>query len=104
LEAVQRWRAVGWPVRLWAQPDGAFYGLLVMEGLEDPSGQPLGSDGLMRRLVLEEGVAALSGSAFGLESAGACVLRLSYGMLNGAQLEEALGRLGRGLSRLWSTG
>jgi len=101
LEAVQRWQDFGWPVKLWAQPDGAFYGLLVMEGLADPSGGPLTSDRLMRHLVLEEGVAALSGNAFGLERAGACVLRLSYGMLDGAKLEEALSRLRGGLGRLW---
>jgi aspartate/methionine/tyrosine aminotransferase len=104
LETVHQWQAEGWPVRLWAEPDGAFYGLLVMEGLLDLSGQPLDSHGLMRRLVLEEGVAALSGSAFGLQSPGTCVLRLSYGMLDGAQLAEALARLSRGLGRLWRAG
>jgi len=97
LEAVQQWQARGWPVRLWAEPDGAFYGLLVVDGLSDGWGQPHNSDGLMERLVLEHGVATLSGSAFGLELPGACVVRLSYGMLGDADLAEALQRLGRGL-------
>jgi aspartate/methionine/tyrosine aminotransferase len=94
LEAVRQWQARCWPARLWAEPDGAFYGLLVVDG----SG--LNSNGLMERLVLEHGVATVSGSAFGLELPGAAVLRLSYGMLAGADLEEALQRLGRGLEQL----
>jgi aspartate/methionine/tyrosine aminotransferase len=53
----------------------------------------------MERLVLENGVATVSGSAFGLELPGACVVRLSYGMLGDADLAEALQRLGRGLER-----
>lgn len=99
LEAVRQWQVRGWPVRLWAEPDGAFYGLLVVDGLKDGGGQPLNSDGLMERLVLENGVATVSGSAFGLELPGACVVRLSYGMLGHADLAEALQRLGRGLER-----
>ena len=98
LAAVRQWQAKGWPVRLWAEPDGAFYGLLVVEG----SG--LSSDGLMERLVLEHGVATVSGSAFGLELPGAAVLRLSYGMLGETDLAEALQRLGHGLERLGGLG
>lgn len=94
LEAVRQWQARGRPVRLWAEPDGAFYGLLVVEG----SG--LSSDQLMERLVLEHGVATVSGSAFALELPGAAVLRLSYGMLADTDLAEALQRLGRGLEQL----
>jgi aspartate/methionine/tyrosine aminotransferase len=100
LEAVRQWGARGWPLRLWAEPDGAFYGLLVVEGLLDGGGQPLSSDVLMERLVLEHGVATVSGSAFGLEIPGAAVLRLSYGMLADADLAEALQRLGQGLEQL----
>lgn len=99
LEAVRQWQARGWPVRLWAEPDGAFYGLLVVEGVRDGGGQLLNSDGLMERLVLEHGVATVSGSAFGLELPRAAVLRLSYGMLGDDDLAEALQRLGQGLER-----
>ncbi len=99
LEAVRQWQARGWPVRLWAEPDGAFYGLLVVEGVRDGGGQLLNSDGLMERLLLEHGVATVSGSAFGLELPRAAVLRLSYGMLGDDDLAEALQRLGQGLER-----
>jgi len=101
LAAVTRWRNKGLPVRLWAEPDGAFYGLLVLEGLKTTSGRLLDSDALMEWLVLEEGVATVSGGAFGLHLPGACLLRLSYGMLKGSVLAEAFERLGRGLGRLW---
>ena len=97
LAAVAAWQAGGLPVRLWAEPDGAFYGLLVIEGLG------ISSDALMERLVLEHRVAAVSGRAFGFEQPGeldACVLRLSYGMLDGPELSEALERLSDGLRRL----
>lgn len=100
LEAVRQWQGEGRPVRLWAEPDGAFYGLLVVDRVMAGGGQPLSSDGLMERLVLEHGVATVSGSAFGLELPGACVLRLSYGMLGDADLAEALQRLGHGLASL----
>ena len=103
LEAVAAWQAEGLPVRLWAEPDGAFYGLLV---IAHPG---LDSDALMERLVREQRVAAVSGRAFGFAAAGAgagpgaaavggeSVLRLSYGMLDGPDLSEALGRLAAGL-------
>jgi aspartate/methionine/tyrosine aminotransferase len=105
LAAVERWRREGLPVRLWAEPDGAFYGLLVVEGQAvgtHPSAgaaQPLESDGLMEELVLADGVATVSGRAFGLHIPGAAVLRVSYGMLAGPVLADALERLGRGLRR-----
>jgi aspartate/methionine/tyrosine aminotransferase len=100
LAAVERWRAEDLPVRLWLEPDGAFYGLLVVEGDLRGSGACLDSDGLMEWLVLEQEVATVSGRAFGLEIPGACVLRVSYGMLDGPALAEALERLGGGLRRL----
>ena len=99
LAAVEGWRREGLPVRLWAVPDGAFYGLLVVESLAAGATHPLESDGLMDELVLREGVATVSGRAFGLEIPGAAVLRVSYGMLHGPALTEALERLGRGLRR-----
>ncbi|MFM7169770.1 MAG: aminotransferase class I/II-fold pyridoxal phosphate-dependent enzyme [Cyanobium sp.] len=102
LEAVARWQAKEWPVRLWAEPDGAFYALLVVEGLVDGQGQSLSSDAVMERLVLKHGVATVSGSAFGLEMPGACLLRMSYGMLDEDGLAQALQRLGEGLATLWS--
>lgn len=104
LAAVARWQRDGLPVRLWAEPDGAFYGLLVVEGIAAArDGRRLDSDGLMEWLVLELGVAVVSGRAFGLECPGAAVFRLSYGMLEGAALDDALNRLGRGLHKLCLT-
>ena len=94
LQAVAAWQAEGLPVRLWAEPDGAFYGLLQIEGLG------LSSDALMERLVLEHRVALVSGRAFGFEEPGMAVLRLSYGMLDGAALSAALERLADALRRL----
>ncbi|MBM5817466.1 MAG: aminotransferase class I/II-fold pyridoxal phosphate-dependent enzyme [Cyanobacteria bacterium K_Offshore_surface_m2_239] len=105
LAAVEGWRQEGLPVRLWVEPEGAFYGLLVVDGLaaEDRTSggrRRLDSDGLMEALALEEGVATVSGLAFGLAVPGAAVLRLSYGMLSGPPLVEALERLGAGLRRV----
>jgi aspartate/methionine/tyrosine aminotransferase len=102
LAAVERWRRDDLPVRLWALPDGAFYALLVVDsraGAASTAGEPLTSDGLMEELVLRDGVATVSGRSFGLAIPDAAVLRLSYGMLEGAALEEALERLGAGLRR-----
>jgi aspartate/methionine/tyrosine aminotransferase len=96
LAGVERWRRDDLPVRLWALPDGAFYALLVVES---GAGEPLTSDGLMEELLLRDGVATVSGRGFGLAIPGAAVLRLSYGMLEGPALEEALERLGAGLRR-----
>jgi aspartate/methionine/tyrosine aminotransferase len=100
LEAVAQWRSEGLPVRLWADPDGAFYALLVVEAPAQASGSRLDCDGLMEWLVVEQGVATVSGRAFGLEIPGARLLRLSYGMLDGPTLADALARLGAGLRRL----
>jgi aspartate/methionine/tyrosine aminotransferase len=70
-----------------APPEGAFYALLNVS-------TPLSSDGAMERLIREHRVALVSGSSFGLRG---CCLRLSYGMLDEAQLQEALDRLTQGL-------
>jgi aspartate/methionine/tyrosine aminotransferase len=75
------------PWRLMAPPEGAFYALLNVS-------TPLSSDGAMERLIREHRVALVSGSSFGLRG---CCLRLSYGMLDEAQLQEALDRLTQGL-------
>lgn len=92
-----------WPQQLggqglearWLAPlDGAFYGLLEV-------GSPLAGEPLVRRLLLEFGVATLPGESFGLPTQpGQAVLRLSYGMLRGEALHLALQRLGEGLGRL----
>jgi aspartate/methionine/tyrosine aminotransferase len=94
LEALAAIGERGLPARLLAQPDGAFYGLLAVRtslpGLE-----------LVTRLIREHGVAALPGESFGLPARdGETVLRLSYGLLDGAGLAEALSRLVRGLEVL----
>jgi aspartate/methionine/tyrosine aminotransferase len=94
LAAVAAARAAGQAVELLGPPDGAFYGLLRF---------PCALDGesLMRHLVLGHGVAALPGDSFGLPPAGGQgVLRLSYGMLEAADLEEALRRLFQALEAL----
>jgi aspartate/methionine/tyrosine aminotransferase len=55
----------------------------------------------MRHLVLGHGVAALPGDSFGLPPAnGLGLLRLSYGMLEATDLEEALRRLFQALVAL----
>jgi aspartate/methionine/tyrosine aminotransferase len=80
----------GAPWRLLAPPDGAFYALLQLDS-------PLSADTAMERLIREHRVALVSGSSFGL---GGCTLRLSYGMLQPAELGEALERLCGGLLAL----
>jgi aspartate/methionine/tyrosine aminotransferase len=79
--------AASW--RLLAQPDGAFYALLKLQS-------SLSSDQAMEQLIRQHRVALVSGSSFGLSG---CCLRLSYGMLDAAELSEALERLVAGL---WS--
>ena len=78
------------PWRLLAPPDGAFYALLQLDS-------PLSADAAMERLIREHRVALVSGSSFGLRG---CCLRLSYGMLQPADLAEALARLQQGLLSL----
>lgn len=80
----------GVPWQVLGPADGAFYGLLQLD-----SG--LSSDAAMERLIREQRVALVSGSSFGLQG---CCLRLSYGMLNEADLGEALRRLVGGLHEL----
>jgi aspartate/methionine/tyrosine aminotransferase len=72
------------------QPEGAFYALLELQA-------PLAADTAMERLIREHRVALVSGSSFGLAG---CCLRLSYGMLEQADLAAALVRLRRGLEQL----
>jgi aspartate/methionine/tyrosine aminotransferase len=92
LQAVEQERRRGLPVRLLGEPAGAFYGLLALES------KGLSGDGLMRRLVLQHRVAAVSGESFGLDpQVHGPTLRLSYGLLSEAELSEALRRLFDGL-------
>ena len=78
------------PWRVLGPADGAFYALLQLNA-------PLSSDAAMERLIREHRVALVSGSSFGLSG---CCLRLSYGMLDEASLEDALQRLQNGLAQL----
>ena len=80
----------GVPWQVLGPADGAFYGLLQLDSA-------LSSDAAMERLIREQRVALVSGSSFGLQG---CCLRLSYGMLNEADLGEALRRLVAGLHEL----
>jgi aspartate/methionine/tyrosine aminotransferase len=80
----------GVPWQVLGPADGAFYGLLQLDSA-------LSSDAAMERLIREQRVALVSGSSFGLQG---CCLRLSYGMLNEADLGEALRRLVGGLHEL----
>ena len=104
LKAVADAQAEGLPVRLLAEPSGAFYALLALEPA--PAAGGLTSDVLMRRLVLEHRVAAVSGESFGLAAADPVAagqgptLRLSYGLLNADDLQEALRRLFGGIRAL----
>ncbi|MFM8605117.1 MAG: aminotransferase class I/II-fold pyridoxal phosphate-dependent enzyme [Cyanobium sp.] len=99
LKAVAAARAAGLDLALVAEPDGAFYALLDFALPRCRDGDE-GSEALLRHLVLDHGVAALPGDAFGLRPRpGRGVLRLSYGMLGEAALSEALQRLWAGLSQ-----
>ena len=98
LEAVAAARAAGLPLRLLAEPDGAFYGLLALEA---GTGQGLSGRQLMQRLVQEHRVAAVCGESFGLGGpVWGPVLRLSYGLLGPGELAEALQRLFGGVRAL----
>jgi aspartate/methionine/tyrosine aminotransferase len=101
LAAVADARNQGLPVRLLAEPDGAFYGLLALDpaATRQSATGGLNGDTLMRRLVLEHRVAAVCGESFGYPAAEP-VLRLSYGLLGPAELEEALSRLVAGIRAL----
>ena len=94
LEAVASARSQGLPITLPIVPDGAFYALLSCT-------TPLSGEALVEHLVLDHGVAALPGEAFGLGGGeGPSLLRLSYGMLEPTLLAEALDRLLMGLWQL----
>jgi aspartate/methionine/tyrosine aminotransferase len=70
------------------RPEGAFYCLVRVH----TSMAPLA---LTERLIVEHGVAAVPGTAFGL--AEGCHLRVSYGALDKATVAEGMSRLVRGL-------
>jgi aspartate/methionine/tyrosine aminotransferase len=89
--------AEGLPLRLLVEPDGAFYGLLALEAAAAGS---LTGEQLMRRLVRDHRVAAVCGESFGLAAMGGAVLRLSYGLLDADDLQEALRRLFGGIRAL----
>jgi aspartate/methionine/tyrosine aminotransferase len=73
------------------EPEGAFYLLLKIHTDKNDLE-------LAKTLIDDFKVAAIPGSAFGLT--GGCQLRLSYGMLDPAQLDAAIGRLVKGILRL----
>ena len=89
--------ADGLPLRLLAEPDGAFYGLVALEAAAAGS---LTGEQLMRRLVLEHRVAVVCGESFGLAAGLGPTLRLSYGLLDADALQEALRRLFEGIRAL----
>ena len=70
---------------------GAFYLLLRLHAEIDPLQ-------LVERLVREHRVAVIPGTTFGL--ADGCYLRLSYGALRPAEVEEGVGRLVDGLNAI----
>lgn len=70
---------------------GAFYVLLRLK-------TDLGSMAVVERLVKEHKVAAIPGTAFGLE--GGAYLRVAYGALRPETAQEGLGRLARGLREI----
>ena len=92
LQTLATARGQGLEAGLLVEPDGAFYGLL--EFASSLAGEPL-----MERLLLDFGVAVLPGESFGLRPGPRrAVLRLSYGMLDAADLDQALTRLLAGLA------
>ena len=75
--------------------EGAFYYLLRVHSRLD-------SMTLVERLIREHRVAAIPGSAFADPSH--CSIRISYGALDAATIEEGVGRLVRGLRALGGEG
>ena len=71
--------------------DGAFYFLLKI----DTTMKPLD---LVERLVHEFGVAAIPGTAFGMDDG--CYLRVAYGALQKETVAEGIGRLVRGIKTI----
>lgn len=73
------------------RPDGAFYAFLRLNtALPDME--------IVARLIREFHIAAMPGSAFGMEKG--CYLRISYGALDEATLEEGMHRLTCGLNAI----
>jgi aspartate/methionine/tyrosine aminotransferase len=70
------------------RPDGAFYCLVRVHTRMDPLA-------LVERLIVDHGVAAVPGSAFGLVEG--CYLRVSYGALDQDTVAEGISRLVSGL-------
>jgi aspartate/methionine/tyrosine aminotransferase len=70
-----------------APAQGAFYALLRLDLEEEPVA-------VARRLIVEHRVAALPGSAFGLDG---CHLRIAYGALTPETAAEGIGRLVAGV-------
>jgi aspartate/methionine/tyrosine aminotransferase len=71
--------------------DGAFYFLLKLD-------TALGPMQVIERLVREHGVAAIPGTAFGMEEG--CYLRVAYGALQKETVAEGVGRLVRGIKAI----
>jgi len=71
--------------------DGAFYFFLKVNTPREPLE-------LVERLVREHGVAAIPGTAFGMN--GGCYLRVAYGALEKQTVAEGIGRLVRGIKAL----
>ncbi len=71
--------------------DGAFYFFLRLA-------TPLAPLALVERLVKEHKVAAIPGTAFGIDSV--CSLRVAFGALETATAAEGIGRLVRGLKQI----
>ena len=71
--------------------DGAFYFLIrVLRGGD--------SVYLVERLIREHGIAVIPGAAFGMDDG--CYLRIGYGAVNAAAMEEGMSRLVAGISAL----
>jgi aspartate/methionine/tyrosine aminotransferase len=71
--------------------EGAFYFFLKIRSTLEPLK-------LVERLVKEHGVAAIPGTAFGVERG--CSLRVAFGALGKSTAAEGIGRLARGLRAL----
>ena len=71
--------------------DGAFYFLVRVHRGED-------SVELVERLIRRHGIALIPGTAFGMDDG--CYLRIGYGAVNAAAMEEGMERLVAGISAL----
>ncbi len=88
--AIQALQTLG-PMCAVPRAEGAFYLLLKVDA-------PWESMDLVRRLVIDWGVAVLPGSTFGVKDA--CTLRVGYGALRPEIAAEGIARLVRGLEAL----